>query len=137
MNYLLRPGDVARVLNVARRHLSDGGLLLFDINTIVGFAKRYRATYSIETHDQFATVVSSYNWVTRRGLTQVIGFVKEGRHWRRYDEEHDQRAYTREEIERMTVDAGLAFRVYDGDRLGRVRKNSGRMLFACWHAKSR
>ena len=131
VNYFLNDADLRRFLKSALRHLAPGGQFLFDVNTAAGFSARYRTTFAVETDDQVATVVSSFHPRTLLGRTQIVGFVRSGRHWRRYDEEHVQRAFTPEFLAQELTTAGFSFRKMDGDRGGRVRKTSGREMYIC------
>jgi SAM-dependent methyltransferase len=130
-NYLTDPRELISAVRTARRHLAPRGVLLFDVNTAAGFTERYRSTWAVESERQFAIIVSSYSPLRRIGRTRVTGFVRNGRLWRRYEEEHEQRAYELPELGALLRDAGLTYHVYDGDRHGRVRKDSGRLLFVC------
>ncbi len=68
---------------------------------------------------------------TALGRKWITGFVKEGELYRRFQEEHCQRGYSGEEIERFLADAGFSFNKYDGHTVGRAGKRSERLLYVC------
>jgi hypothetical protein len=45
---------------------------------------------------------------------------------------HNERGYRADEIEGSLAEAGLSFKKYDGDTLGRARKMSERLLYLCF-----
>ena len=131
LNYLTTKRDLERAFRCARRHLSDGGLFMFDVNTFAGLQDNWRRTIAIRESGRLTVCESSFDERRARGCCLITGFVKDGRLWRRFEEEHIQRGYRAEEIDALLERAGLAFRKYDGRTFARPRKRSGRLLYVC------
>ena len=71
------------------------------------------------------------------GHALFTGFIKEGGLYRRFEEDHVQRGYPVETLDRLLAQAGFAFRSVDGHRLSRPRKASPRLLYICRHRTER
>jgi hypothetical protein len=65
------------------------------------------------------------------GRCLITGFVRKGGMYRRFQEEHIERGYTRQEINYLLAKAGFSFRTYDGLSFGRPGKRSSRLLYVC------
>lgn len=134
LNYLSTKRDLERALRRARRHLAYGGLLIFDINTFEGLRKNWCRASTMREPGWMVVIESSFDRRRGMGRCVITGFLKEGRLWRRFEEEHVERGHRPEEIEELLGRAGLGFRKYDGDSLGRARKRSGRLVYVCGRA---
>jgi SAM-dependent methyltransferase len=131
LNYLTRKRELERALRRARRHLAGGGLFIFDVNTFEGLRKNWCKVSTMREPERTVMVDSSFDEKRGLGRCLVTGFVREGRLWRRFEEEHVERGYRPEEIEELLGRAGLSFSKYDGDSLARARKRSGRLVYVC------
>jgi len=136
LNYLLTKRDLARAFRNARRHLAEGGLFAFDMNTFEGLRVFWHNTLVIRSARH--TIINATSFDERRGLghCRITGFIKEGRLYRRFEEDHIQRGYTADEIEGLLTRAGLAFTKYDGNRLARPSERSARLLYVCRRARA-
>ena len=131
LNYLTTQADLYRALRRARRHLAEDGLFIFDVNTYLGLKEHWHSTFAIREQYRVLIVESSFDDRRARGRCTVTGFLREGRHWRRFDEEHIERGYTPEELAALIRRAGFSFRSYDGRTLSRPRKRSARLVYVC------
>ncbi len=134
LNYLSTKRDLARALRRVRQHLAQGGLFIFDVNTFAGLQDRWCRTSTMREPGRMVIVETSFNEKRALGRCLITGFVKEGRRWRRFDEEHIQRGYRPDEVAELLTRVGLAFRQYDGRTFSRPRQRSGRLLYVC-HAE--
>ncbi len=57
--------------------------------------------------------------------------MRQGRLYRRFQEEHVQRGYTREEMDGLLARAGFAFARYNGNALNRRIARANRLLYVC------
>lgn len=132
LNYVLSAQDLNRVLRRARQHLKPAGVFIFDVKTAEGFRNEGTAVY----HYGDASVVfeGAYDEATRRYALQVTGFVKEREFYRRFDEEHVQRAHPGSVIEGALSRNGMRFRRMDAETLGRVRGATKRVVYVARHA---
>jgi SAM-dependent methyltransferase len=131
LNYLTRKNDLLKVFCKVKSCLSEGGLFAFDMNTFEGLQDIWCRT-SV-THEPNLTLVTetSFNPGNAMGRCLITGFVRKGRRYRRFQEEHIERGYTRHEINCLLAKAGFSFRTYDGLSFGSPRKRSARLLYVC------
>ena len=131
LNYLTRKRDLERAFRNARRHLSEGGLFVFDVNTYEGLQDRWCYT-SVQRHrGRLIIVESSFDQKRARGRCLITGFLKQGRLHRKFEEEHIQRGYRAQEIADLLGRAGFTFKGYDGRTFARPRKRSGKLVYCC------
>jgi SAM-dependent methyltransferase len=135
LNYLVRLRCLERALRAARRHLAPGGVFVFDVNTFAGLQDNWCRTSVVRDDDRLVLVETSFDAAKARGLCRITGFVRDGRTWRRFGDDHVQRGYRPEEIGRLLARAGLRFRAYDRMGEGRARKRSDRLFYVCRHAR--
>ena len=131
LNYLTTSGELSGVFRKVRRILCPGGDFAFDMNTFEGLQDGWRRTSA--THDPRTTLIveSSFDPTRARGRCLITGFIKTGRFYRRFQEEHVERGYRATEIEDLLRRTGFSFRKYDGHSFGRVKKRSARLLYVC------
>jgi SAM-dependent methyltransferase len=110
LNYILDPNELGHVFHGVARSLREGGLFIFDMNTVYGLAVNWRdhpcyvrkdADGIFEVHRQ------EYDFETGLAQMHITGFVRDGTAWTRIDEKHQERAYLREDIHRNLGDAGF------------------------------
>ena len=79
LNYLTTKGDLAQALSNVRRHLSPGGIFVFDVNTFEGLEDGWRTATVKRDKGYFVVVEPSFDDRTALGRAHITGFVKEGR----------------------------------------------------------
>lgn len=131
LNYLTVRKDLLAAFRTARDHLAEKGLFIFDMNTFEGMHDLWCRTTAV--HDRNGTVIveTSFDGKRARGRGLITGFMKEGKLYRRFREEHVERGYRASEIEACLERAGFLFRKYDGESLSRPRKRSARLVYVC------
>ena len=131
LNYLTSDAELAQVFRDVRECLPAKGLFMFDMMTHEGLITHWRGTETI--HEPRLTFIMEQSYDQEKALGRYVftGFVKEGKLFRRFREEHFERGYRGEEIEGLLAKAGLAFRKYDGYTLGRAKTLSERLLYVC------
>lgn len=136
LNYLVRRADLQLVFRRVRQHLQPGGLFIFDMNTYEGLEDTWCRTSAM--HDRKYTVIteSSFDKTKAIGRCLITGFVREGRLFRRFQEEHLERGYRHVEIEACLRSAGFRFTKYDGNRLKPPETRPGRLLYVCQKKKA-
>jgi SAM-dependent methyltransferase len=138
LNYLTAKADLARAFKNVKRHLKPGGLFVFDMLMPAGFRKVWDDVQTIDEDERLVVIESSYNENRALGHCRITGFVKEGQTYRRFDEEHFERGYAFDEIEKRLTTAGFGFKAYDAYSKSRPSKSSERLLFVCHpHSESR
>ena len=133
LNYLTRKKDLERVFRAVRRHLNAGGLFAFDVNTFEGLQDQWCETSVRREPGRTIVIETSFDEKRALGCCVISGFIKEGRLYRRFEEEHIERGYRAGEIEELLARAGLAFEKYDGNVLSEPQPRSGRLLYLCRH----
>ena len=131
LNYLTRKADLLRAFRRARRHVKPNGIFVFDMNTFEGLQDQWCKTTARHERDLSLSIETSFDPTRALGRCVITGFVREGRLYRRFREEHVERGYRAGEIEDLLEKAGFSFRKRDGNRFGRPRKRSGRLLYVC------
>ena len=134
LNYLTRKNDLLGAFRRARRHLDPGGLFIFDVNTFEGLQDTWRQTSARHRPDRTLVLESSFDARRALGRVLITGFVRQGKLYRKFQEEHVERGYRTAEIDDLLARAGLLFRKYDGHDFRRPRKRSSRILYVCRHA---
>jgi len=135
LNYLTRKKDLERVFRAVRRHLNAGGLFAFDVNTFEGLQDQWHQTTAVKNPGRTIVVSTSFNEKRALGRCVISGFIKEGRLYRRFEEEHIERGYRASEIEELLERAGLALEKYDGNTLSTPGERSGRLFYLCWRRR--
>ena len=131
LNYLTTRRDLERAFRRARRHLAEGGLFIFDLNTYAGLEDRWNYTSARHEPDRLILLETSFDRRPAIGHCLITGFVRRGRLWKRFEEDHVQRGYRPEEVEELLTRVGLAFRKFDGFTAARPRKRSARLVYVC------
>jgi hypothetical protein len=89
------------------------------------------------THDENSTVIveTSFNAENALGSCLITGFLKDGKGYRRFQEEHIERGYKVFEIEDLLRKAGFTFTKYDGSTLSTPKRRSAKLLYLCHKKK--
>jgi SAM-dependent methyltransferase len=131
LNYLTVKGDLLQAFRKAKRHLKRGGLFAFDMNTFAGLRDQWCKTSAIQERDLTLIVETSFDARRALGRCLITGFVRKGKTYRKFQEEHLERGYRADEIEGLLQSAGFSFRKYDGHEFTRPKKQAARLLYIC------
>ena len=131
LNYIRSLRELQGVFRRVRRHLNPGGLFIFDMNTYEGLHDFWRSTSARQTPKCTLITQGSFDEEKALGRLLITGFLKEGRLYRRFQEEHIERGYTRREIEAALRAAGFSFTKYDGRSFAAPGPRCGRLLYVC------
>lgn len=132
-NYLIRKTDAANMLKLVRNYLNPGGLFIFDINTEHKLKNSLGNNVFYDIGDDISYIwQSNFDSRKRLGRFDITFFVREGELYRRYDEVHNERAYSMAEIEHMLGKSGLSLiNVYDELCFKPANEKSERVFFIC------
>jgi SAM-dependent methyltransferase len=131
INYLTTKRDLERAFRNVRRHLAGPGMFVFDVCTLAGYRD---ATYvpGVRRTDATVTVIEGWFEPRRRCRhTRITGFIKRGKLYKGFDEEHVQRGYDSEEIDALLERAGFAFETYDARTMEETAAGTDRVLYVC------
>lgn len=131
LNYLVTIRDIALVFKRVREHLGDGGVFIFDVNTYAGLQEQWHET-TVTRGDEFTVIAqTSFDPRTALGRCLFTGFVRSGRTFKKFEEEHIERGYKPFEIEQLLMKRGFDYKKYDGYSFGRAKDNSSRLFYVC------
>lgn len=129
LNYLPED-DLREALRRLRLFLEPGGILLFDLNTPEKFLAMDGETYAEETENAFCVWRAE---LEVDGLSCFYGmdiFLREGKLWRREQEEHVEYVYSPETISSLLEKAGFPKpKVYAGLPLSPAKGGEERLFF--------
>lgn len=110
LNYLLRTEDLEKTFLGVARALEEGGLFIFDMNTIYGLAVFWHpliCRIEDDSPDLFIVHQHAYDYDTNIADIRILGFRREGEHWIRMEEIHRERGYPLSTIRAALRKAGL------------------------------
>ncbi|WBW49601.1 class I SAM-dependent methyltransferase [Peptoniphilus equinus] len=127
LNYLKADEDLQKVFHYAATHLSEDGVFIFDMNAPFKF-EDMNDTYVDETDGVFYVWENFYDRDSHFN-TYSVNFFKEENDgsYTRFYEEHEQRAYSVEEIVTALAQAGLEADVYDDYTLAPLKPTTERL----------
>jgi SAM-dependent methyltransferase len=106
VNYIQKNKDIESFFNCAHSHLKEDGLFIFDINSYYKLTEVLgNNLYNYDSDDVVYVWENSLeNDIVHMNLTF---FVKEGSLYRRFDEEHTERAYTEDFLDKLLENTGF------------------------------
>ena len=131
LNYLMTKQDLLKAFRKAKCHLAQNGIFAFDMNTFDGLQDHWCKKSTTHEHDLTLIIESSFDPKQALGRCLITGFLREGKLYRRFQEEHFERGYRPHEIEGLLHRVGFTFRKYDGHTLGRPGRRAPRLLYLC------
>ena len=116
MNYILEEEDLLQVFRLVNNYLDPGGMFIFDLNT----TKKYRdmgETTIAENREEASFIWENYfdeeEKINEYDLTLFIRDEEDGR-FDRFEEFHEQRAYSLTEIGELIRESGMELiAIYD------------------------
>jgi SAM-dependent methyltransferase len=110
INYLLTEADLIRCFTCVRRALVPDGLFVFDMNTVYGLEKQWGTRTLTRENDRMVSI-----WQCRFDHRTMISHLQlefweklpDGTTGPRYQEEHQERAYTTGEVRSALRQAGF------------------------------
>lgn len=131
LNYLLEEDELVDVFSLANNYLDPGGLFLFDMKTPYFYQQIGDKTIAENREEGSFIWENSYDPETGENEYVVTVFrQEEGDLFRRTEEVHEQRAYSRETVEELLAEAGMELvAVYDGYSSNAPTRTSERLLF--------
>ena len=134
LNYLTEPGGVERAVRRAVDHLAEGGLFIFDVNTFEGLEERWKRTSAVRDDNHVIIVENSFSVEAAVRRILITGFIREGELYRKFEEEHFERACPAKEMQAILTRHGLRFEAHDGNSLQEPEAGAMRLLYVCQRA---
>lgn len=108
LNYLRDLEALETALGRLRFFVRPGGVFIFDVNTEAKFRKLDGCVFLRENEDYFCTWSAEYTQEDKLCTFYYDIFKRKGELWSRGQEEHIERAHSREEIENALNKAGFS-----------------------------
>lgn len=128
-NYILNEEDLEKYFKKVSEHLKDDGIFIFDINSYYKLTEILgNNTY---TYDEEGVFYTWENQLEDNIISMFLTFfIKKQELYERFDEEHEERAYKTEEIERVLHIANLQIvNIFDGYTYENIKKDTERIVF--------
>lgn len=131
VNYLTDRESVAAFLQSVRRCLKPGGILLFDVSSAYKLEHVLGSETFTEVADDYAYIwYNTFDAETRLIEMDLTFFVREGTAYRRFSEQHIQRAHTEAELCALLTENGFQVcGVFDAFTRAPARAESERIQF--------
>lgn len=131
INYITSKKSLKRTFKLVYNYLNQGGLFVFDINTVYKFENILDNNTFHYINDDI-TYIWENNYKKNNKICQfdITFFVKEGELYRRFDEVHYERAYSIEELTNLASECGLeVLDIYDSLTFNKPNDESQRIFF--------
>ena len=113
MNYILEPEELLAVFKLVNNYLDPEGLFVFDFNTEYKYRELLGEQTIAEDREECSFIWDNYydedERINEYELTLFVRDEEQPQLYRKYQEEHFQRAYTLEQIRHMLTEAGLEY----------------------------
>lgn len=131
LNYITEEEELGKVFALVNNYLDPGGLFIFDINTTYKFREVLSDNTFAGVYDNCAYIWDNY-FYEKENMNEykLTLFIDENGSYRRYEEQHYEKAYSIETIQRLIEEAGLKLEgIYDELSFGFPREESERIYF--------
>ena len=116
LDYILDPGDCAEAIRRVYKALNPGGVFIFDVNTPEKLRAMDGQVFLDEDEDVYCVWRGEFDEETNICSYGMDLFRRQGNVWHRSFEEHQEYAYSEEQLRQFLREAGFnRIRVY-GDR---------------------
>ena len=109
LNYITDVNDLLHVFCLAKNYLNPNMPFIFDLNSYYKLSRVIaNNTFTYDDGDIFYVWENEYCKKTDICDFYLTFFVREGKTYRRFDEQHSEKAYKKEEIESLLRQAGFS-----------------------------
>lgn len=130
VNYVTRPSLLQKAFQRVHLFLMPGGMFIFDCNTPEKLQAMDGQVFLDETEDTFCVWRAEYSRRRRICTYGMDIFRRNGGHWLRGEEVHEEYAYSPEDLEAYLRQAGFHDIKQYGDRtMRRPKPGAGRIFF--------
>jgi SAM-dependent methyltransferase len=112
LNYLLTEQDLLETFRSVHAALIPGGWFVFDINTLLRYSTAWNNATEVAYLDATTLVIYRSTFDPATGISPLTLTVferesEDGEHWRRWDEQHDERGYPLSDVQGLLTVAGF------------------------------
>ena len=131
LDYITDPAACAEAIRRVYRVLNPGGIFIFDVNTPQKLRAMDGQVFLDEDDDVYCVWRGSFDEKTNICSYGMDLFQREGEVWRRSFEEHQEYAYSEEQLRGYLEDAGFnSIRVYADQLFEKPRATEQRIYFS-------
>lgn len=133
INYITEEEELTEVFRLVNNYLDPGGIFLFDFNTEYKYRELLGNQTIAEDREDCSFIWDNYyDNKERMNEYELTLFIREESGlYRKFQEEHFQRAYTLDQIKKLLTDAGLEYiEAYDAYTGNPPEENSERICVA-------
>ena len=131
MDYILDPNDCREAIVRVYKSLNPGGIFIFDVNTPEKLRSMDGQVFLDEDDDVFCVWRGEFDEETNICSYGMDLFQREGQVWHRSFEEHQEYAYSRDQLTDYLCDAGFThIKVYGDRRFGPPMPGEQRIYFS-------
>ena len=131
LDYILDPVDCKEAIRRVYKALNPGGLFIFDVNTPEKLRAMDGQVFLDEDDDVYCVWRGEFDEETNICSYGMDLFQRQGNVWERSFEEHQEYAYTRQQLTGYLKDAGFNhIRVYGDSVLAEPREGEQRIYFS-------
>lgn len=131
INHLPSARDVLRTFRRVGEYMNDGGMFVFDLNTV--YKHKYILgdnCYIYDTEKVFCAWQNDYREKDNEVVITLDFFERDGKVYRRTSEQFSERAYSDDDIRDMAETAGFSVEaVYDDMTFEDIKENSQRAVY--------
>ena len=129
INHLNSINAVQRTFECVNNSLKQGGLFVFDVNTIYKHQCVLSGNTFVFDEEDYYLVWQNFTSGAKTDML-IDCFIEDENGWQRYSEEFCERAYTDETLEKILTANGFCnISRYDFETYGKVRKNSEKIIY--------
>ncbi len=140
LNYILEEEDLLQVFRLVSNYLDPGGYFIFDMNTEYKYREILGETTIAENREEGSFIWENY-YDEEEKLNEyelTLFLPEEDGLYRKYEEEHVQRAYSLQKVRELLEEAGLqAEAVYDAFTRNEPAAESERVYFIARECRKR
>lgn len=135
MNYILEEEEFLKVLTLAARNYLDyGGLFIFDLNTEYKYRELLGEQTIAENREEGSFIWENYYDEEKRinAYNLTLFIREESGYYRKYEEDHYQRAYSLDTVKDLVERSGLKLlHIYDAFTREPAKGDSERVCVVC------
>ena len=131
LDYILNPADCEKAIQRVYKALNPGGIFIFDVNTPEKLRAMDGQVFLDEDEDVYCVWRGEFNEQTNICSYGMDLFQRQGEIWRRSFEEHQEYAYTAQQLTEYLKSAGFTrIRVYGDGKLEAPGEGEQRIYFS-------
>ena len=131
MNYITDPEDCELAIKRVYKALNPGGIFIFDVNTPQRFRSMDGQVFLDEDDDVYCIWRGEFDEESNICSYGMDLFQRAGKTWQRSFEEHQEYAYTQEQLEQYLKNAGFShIRAYGDRQMSAPTEKDQRIYFS-------